>query len=85
MELTTQVVGKEVRSVYGGQELIVMIDVEHIVNKVPNSYATEARVRFIDGVDVELDFYRVIEVLNDSNEETLTDEEILRLCNDEKY
>ena len=67
-------------------------EVEHRVNvgegekihNILNTYIVRATVHFIDGFNIELDFNEVVKNKS-NNEETLTDEAILDLCNCEKY
>lgn len=81
--LDISIIKKELKSVYGGQDFVVTCQVEHRVNGYLNSYIVKAEVR-IDGFNAELQFNKVIERLNNSNEETLTDEAVLELCNDQR-
>lgn len=74
---------KELKSVYGGQDFVVTCQVEHRENGHLNSYIVKANVR-IDGFYAELNFSEVVERLNEKNKETLTDREILDLCNDQR-
>lgn len=74
---------KEIKSVYGGQKFVATFNVEHRENGYLNAYIVKATVK-IDGFYAELDFNEVVERLNDINKETLSDEGILELCNDER-
>lgn len=81
--LEVSIIKKELKPVYGGQDFVITCQVEHRENGHLNSYIVKANVR-IDGFNAELQFNEVVERLNNSNTETLTDEEILDLCNDER-
>lgn len=73
----------ELKPVYGGQEFVVTFGVEHRENGLLNTYVVKASVR-ISGFSAELNFNEVVERLNNANKETLTDKEILDLCNDQR-
>ena len=81
--LDISIIKKELKPVYGDQNFVVTCQVEHRENGHLNSYIVKANVR-IDGFYAELDFNEVVERLNNSNKETLSNEEILELCNDQR-
>lgn len=80
--LNISIIKKELKAVYGGQDFVLTCQVEHRENGCLNSYIVKATVK-IDGFYAELDFNEVVERLNNSNEETLTDVAVLDLCNDQ--
>jgi len=85
MSLEIQLNKKEIKSVFGGTVINTFHTVEHREMNTLNTYVVKAEVRFVDGFSIELDFNEVVEILNNTNDETLTDEAILNLCNDNRF
>ncbi len=79
-------VNQTLKASYGEQNVIVKFIVTHkaIHSIYTNKYIVNATLNFISAIDVELVFDEVVECLNESNEDTLTNEALLDLCNDER-
>ena len=81
--LEINIMQKKLKPSYGEQKIVLTCNVEHRLNGYLNSYIVKADVK-IYGFNAELQFNEVVERLNSSNQETLTNEAILDLCNDQR-
>jgi len=67
---------KEIESVYGGTNIVVIYDVEHTVDndgsKFTNNYEVKAEIRGLNDFTPEIYFTEVVGIPEHPNEETVT-------------
>ena len=82
--LKADLVKTEIVPCYGGRRVEYIMDITHQGDTFTNNYVVKAEVRWVDCFTIELDFNEVIETQT-NNEETLTEDGVLELLNNEAY
>lgn len=73
----------ELKSVWGGQDVIVTYSLSHIANDIENIYTVTASLRGLNDFTPELDFKEVVTTTTNNSETVPSDDliEELNMCN----